>query len=46
MFPHGDELHVCAVLDNDVLKEILPICNAFRRAEGLPEFGHDLREML
>ena len=46
MFPHGDELHVCAILDDEVLEDSLSLCNMWRMAEGLPELDEELREIL
>jgi len=46
MFPHGDELHVCAVLDDKILDRSLSLCNRWRKAEGLPELDEELREIL
>jgi len=46
LFPHGDELHCCAILDNAAIIRGIEIANKFRVSEGLPEFPAALKELL
>lgn len=48
IFPHsGDrELHVCAILEGDVLVKGITIANRYRDAVGLPLWDHEFNELI
>jgi len=46
VFPSGREKHVCAVLDSEIIKSGLIICNTFREAVGLPPLDKNFLEVL